>query len=91
MSAPTIQTIAAMLLIAGCLLIVIGLGIGQKKSERTQRRRTSDQLDKVMRATFTKARVMSPSEYRVFKIVENEVAAAGRGHRVFAQTSLGEV
>jgi len=34
---------------------------------------------------------MNSSEYAVFRIVEKEVAAARKGHRVFAQTSLGEV
>jgi hypothetical protein len=34
---------------------------------------------------------MNVSEYKVFKVVENEVAAAKKGHRAFAQTSLGQV
>jgi len=34
---------------------------------------------------------MNGSEYKVFKVVEREIAAAKKGHRAFAQTSLGEV
>jgi DNA polymerase/3'-5' exonuclease PolX len=94
--APTIQALAALLLIAAVVLIVMALGVGRKKSSESnnkwsRRRRTSDQLDTIMRATFTRSRVMSPSEYAVFRIVENEVAATRKGYRVFAQTSLGEV
>lgn len=50
-----------------------------------------EQLVAVMAAPFEKRRVLSPSEYRVFKIVENELTAARKGYRVFGQTSLGEV
>ena len=49
------------------------------------------QLNAVMAASFSKQRVLSRSEYHVFKIIENEVATFGKGHRVFAQTSLGEI
>jgi hypothetical protein len=49
------------------------------------------QLDVVMGAAFTKRRVLSPSEYRAFKVIEDEIAAARQGYRVFGQTSLGEV
>ncbi|HEX3652621.1 MAG TPA: DUF2726 domain-containing protein [Rhizomicrobium sp.] len=34
---------------------------------------------------------MNRSEYEVFRIVENEVVAAKKGHRAFAQTSLGQI
>src|SRR5262245_1947480 len=50
-----------------------------------------DQLEVVMAASFQKQRVLSPSEYRVFKIVEDDLAAMRRGYRVFGQTSLGEI
>jgi|SRR5438477_10515371 len=50
-----------------------------------------DQLQAVMRASFQTRRVLSPSEYRVFRIIEDDVATMRKGHRVFAQTSLGEV
>ena len=49
------------------------------------------QLHAVEAATFQKQRVLGRSEYRVFKIIEDEVATIGKGHRVFAQTSLGEI
>ena len=49
------------------------------------------QLHAVMAASFQKQRVLSGSEYRVFKIIEDEVAALGKGHRAFAQTCLGEI
>jgi hypothetical protein len=44
-----------------------------------------------MKARFEKRRLLSPSEYRAFKIIEEDVAAERRGHRVFAQVSLGEI
>jgi hypothetical protein len=49
------------------------------------------QLNAIMKAPFQKRRVMNVSEYKVFKVVESEVAAAKKGHRTFAQTSLGQV
>jgi Protein of unknown function (DUF2726) len=51
----------------------------------------AQQLNAVMAASFQKRRVLSGSEYRVFKIIEDEMATWGKGHRVFAQTCLGEV
>ena len=44
-----------------------------------------------MAGSFEKQRVLSPSEYRVFAIIESEITAQGGGYRVFAQTSLGEI
>jgi Protein of unknown function (DUF2726) len=49
------------------------------------------QLHAVMAAPFEKRRVLSSSEYRAFKVIEDDMAAAGRGYRVFAQTSLGQI
>jgi Protein of unknown function (DUF2726) len=49
------------------------------------------QLRAVRAASFHKRPLLNYSEYRVFKVVEEEIAAAGRGYRVFAQTSLGEI
>lgn len=49
------------------------------------------QLNAVMIAPFEKRRVLSASEYRAFKVIEDEIAAMRKGYRVFAQTSLGEV
>ena len=44
-----------------------------------------------MAASFEKRRLLNRSEYQAFKIIEADIAAARRGYRVFAQTSLGEV
>ena len=44
-----------------------------------------------MAASFQRRRVLSASEYRAFKVIEDDMAAARRGYRVFAQTSLGEI
>jgi len=49
------------------------------------------QLNVVMAAAFKKQQLLSSAEWKVFKIVEDETAAARPGYRVFAQTSLGEV
>jgi len=49
------------------------------------------QLHAVMDNSFEKRRILSPSEYRVFAIVEREIASQRKGYRVFAQTSLGEI
>jgi hypothetical protein len=49
------------------------------------------QLDAVMAASFNKNKLLNYSEYNVFKIIEADIAKEGRGYRVFAQTSLGEI
>lgn len=49
------------------------------------------QLRAVMAGSFEKRRVLSYEEYRIFKIVESLINRARAGHRVFAQTSLGEI
>jgi Protein of unknown function (DUF2726) len=49
------------------------------------------QLDAVMAGSFEKKKLLSYSEYNVFKIIEGDVANERRGYRVFAQTSLGEI
>ena len=49
------------------------------------------QLYAVMGASFQKRQLLNRSEYRAFKVVEDEIMAARRGYRVFAQTSLGEI
>lgn len=50
-----------------------------------------EQLKAVIAASFEKRKVLNRSEYRVFKIVEDFIIQLAKGHRVFAQTSLGEV
>jgi hypothetical protein len=49
------------------------------------------QLHAVMAASFERRKLLSSSEYKVFKIVEDDIAVARRGYRVFAQTCLGEI
>lgn len=49
------------------------------------------QLHAVMAASFQRRRLLSRSEFETFRINEIEIAAAGRGYRVFAQTNLGEI
>jgi Protein of unknown function (DUF2726) len=49
------------------------------------------QMDAVLAGSFQKQRLLSRSEYQVFKVIEDDLAAAGNGYRVFAQTCLGEV
>lgn len=51
----------------------------------------AEQLRNVMAADFSARKVMSSAEYRVFQAVEAEIRSARDGHRVFAQTSLGEI
>jgi hypothetical protein len=59
--------------------------------QRHDRADARQQLDSVRLAPFEKQRLLSRIEYRAFRIIEEDVAAGRRGHRVFAQTSLGEV
>jgi hypothetical protein len=49
------------------------------------------QLYAVMTASFERRRLLNPSEYKTFRVIEADVVSARRGYRVFAQTSLGEV
>src|SRR5690242_7176443 len=49
------------------------------------------QLHAVMASSFEKRRILSAAEYRLFAIVESELAARRNGYRVFAQTNLGEI
>jgi len=50
-----------------------------------------DQLAAVARSTFRTRTILNKDEYRVFKIVENEVRTLRLGYRAFAQVSLGEI
>ena len=54
-------------------------------------RDAATQLRAVMSAGFARKRVMHRDEYRVFRLVEQEVQSNWRGCRVFSQTALGEV
>jgi len=64
---------------------------GLENASRSDLTDAGQQLNAVMAASFEKRRVLNWSEYQAFKIIEADVAAARRGYRVFAQTSLGEV
>ncbi|WP_137113527.1 DUF2726 domain-containing protein [Mesorhizobium sp. GR13] len=50
-----------------------------------------EQLRHVMAAPFRKKRVMNKSEFRVFRIVEEELRVVRGGHRILSQTCLGEI
>ena len=54
-------------------------------------RDSREKLSAVKKASFHKKRLLNREEYPVFKIIETEIAAARRGYRVLAQTSLGEI
>jgi hypothetical protein len=54
-------------------------------------RDAEQQLNVVMAASFQKQRLLNRGEFWVFKVIEGDIAAAGRGYRVFAQTNLGEI
>jgi hypothetical protein len=93
--------------VLGILFIVFFLFVEVGRKQRHFRRRWSSgrsfgqwrgpvtdheqQLRAVLVGSFEKQRVMNASEYRVFAIVENEIAVHAPGFRVFAQTSLGEI
>jgi hypothetical protein len=64
--------------------------VRRERYQRQDVRDSSNQLRFVMAANFARRKVMERAEYQVFRIVEDEVRNL-RGHRVFAQTSLGEV
>lgn len=49
------------------------------------------QLHAVMAASFRQKKLLNTSEYRVFKIIEEEIVSTRQGFRVFAQTPLGEI
>ncbi|MEI4470589.1 DUF2726 domain-containing protein [Frigidibacter sp. MR17.24] len=50
-----------------------------------------DHLDAVARSGFERRRLLNRAEARLLPVIEAEVAALGRGHRVMAQVSLGEI
>ncbi len=49
------------------------------------------QLAAVAKVSFEKRRLLNMGEYDVFRLLERLVSQAGTGHRVMAQTSLGEL
>jgi hypothetical protein len=49
------------------------------------------QLQSVMMSSFEKRKIMNVSEYRLFRVIEEDIASFRKGYRVFAQTCLGEI
>ena len=62
-----------------------------EKASPSDLKDVGQQLYAVMAAPFERRRLLNRCEYQTFKIIEADIAAARRGYRVFAQTSLGEV
>lgn len=50
-----------------------------------------DQLRIVMRSRFEKKRLLSRTEFDIFRVIEAHLRRCGPGYRLMAQTSLGEV
>lgn len=73
------------------LLVLLRRSRGRPGFKPTDRMDSTEQLRDVMAASFAAKKVMSFSEYKVFKAAEEEVRAFRGGYRVFSQTSLGEV
>lgn len=49
------------------------------------------QLSAIAKVSFEKSRILNTSEYRVLVALEKIIEEVGQGHRVMAQTSLGEL
>jgi len=54
------------------------------EQDRRREIAAADQLRAVMAAPFQRKKLLSVSEYRVFRIIERELNTARRGHRIFA-------
>ena len=65
--------------------------VRQRRAAANSLRDSGNQLRFVMNASFYKKKVMSKSEFRVFKAVEEQIQSSHSGYRVIAQTSLGEI
>ncbi len=90
------------LLLSAVLTVLVGLLFVHETRQRSRRRfwkpavrldltDPGQQLNAVMAGSFEKKRLLSKSEYRIFKVIEDDVIAARIGYRVFAQTCLGEI
>jgi hypothetical protein len=62
-----------------------------RKEWRPNLRYFGGQMRAVMGASFERRQVMTRAEYRVFRIVEEDLAAARKGFRIFPQASLGQI
>jgi hypothetical protein len=51
----------------------------------------TNQLNAISKVNFEKKRLLNASEYRVFRTLEALLNEIGQGHRLMAQTSLGEL
>lgn len=51
----------------------------------------ANQIRFVSQGDFHKKRIMNKGEVRVFYAIESLIKASNSGHRIFAQTSLGEI
>lgn len=49
------------------------------------------QMHAISLVNFEKQRLLNKTEYRVLRVLERVVSEAGNGHRIMAQTSLGEL
>lgn len=93
-STPDGQVFAIGLVIAlYALAFVLGALFHRFRTRRTfsPEWRYRRQMKAIAAGSFQKQRLMNVSEFRVFRILEQDIAIKQRGFRVFAQTSLGEV
>lgn len=95
---PSFEDVLAVAALAALAFAIIAyLGLSSRPHFRQHSRSPTvapvdlAQLDAVMGAAFQRQRLLNGGEYRAFKAIEDELSARRNGHRVFAQTSLGEV
>ena len=94
----------AALIVAVATLTVLFLALAVKGKRRPQRRepkvtrkgeatefQQSAQLDHIAKVAFERKPILNKAEQRVFAALEGIVAEIGGGHRVMAQTCMGEV
>lgn len=85
----------ALLTIVAAIAVVGVLGVSVPslilKSARVSNWSPRRQLKAVRTARFQRQRVLNRSELPRFKVIEEEIAAARRGYRTFAQVNLGEI
>ena len=98
----TVLVVIAALIPVFCVGLLLGgfmFGRRRGKSARSNRpwrlgRDLTDigvQLSAVEAAPFERKKLLNWSEYRVFKAIEEELAASNLGYRIFAQVNLGEI
>lgn len=89
-----LHALALLAVLAAIILVgVAGAGAAAFMSRRSAPHAPNSawQLKVVRRASFQRRRLLNRSEFPRFKVIEEEVAAAHRGHRIFAQVNLGEI